>query len=82
MNEIFKRLTNESPTFFKRIQALGITLGAIGAAILTIPVSVVALPAIINTLAGYFVAAGLVAAAVAKTTVANPDVLKKDEAAK
>lgn len=79
-NELFSRLTNESPKFFKKIQGIGLTLGAVGAAIVAIPASVIVLPAAIVTLGGYFVAIGLVAAAVAKTTVADTSVLpKKDE---
>ena len=76
MNEIIKRFTSESPTFFKRIQAIGITLGSIGAALLVLPASVIVLPSTIVTMAGYFVAAGSVAAAVAKATVADPAVLQ------
>ena len=34
MNELLKRLTSESPTFFKKVQALAITIGAIGGGIL------------------------------------------------
>lgn len=77
MNEIMTRFTSESPLFFKRIQAIGITLGTIGGAILLIPSSVITFPAIVTTIAGYFVAIGSVAAAVAKTTVVDNSVLNK-----
>lgn len=77
MNEIIKRLTNESPKFFKRIQAIGIVLGSIGATILLIPSDIVVLPEIVNKMAGYFVAIGAVAAAVAKSTVKDSSVLDK-----
>lgn len=77
MNEIIKRFTSESPTFFKRIQAIGITLGVAGAAILAIPTGTIALPAALVTAAGYFVAVGAVAAAVAKATVKDTSVLEK-----
>ncbi len=77
MSEIIKRLTSESPTFFKRIQAIGITLGSVGTALLLIPASVVVLPAVVITVAGYFVVAGVVATTVAKTAVADPSVLEK-----
>lgn len=81
MNTIWKRLTSESPTFFKRIQAIGITLGAVGAAIMAIPSEVLILPEFLTKLASYFVVAGIIAAAIAKTTVADSTVLeKKDEA--
>lgn len=79
LNEIKKRLTSESPSFFKKIQKIGITLGAAGLAIMAIPASVVVLPAALVTMAGYFVAIGSVAAAIAKTTVADPSVLEKKE---
>ncbi len=89
MNEILKRITSESPTFFKKIQAIGITIGVIGVAILATPVTlatfgiVYVLPATISTIASHMAAAGTVAAAVAKTTVADPSVLeKKDEPVK
>lgn len=75
MNEIMKRMTAESPSFFKRIQTIGITLGAIGVAIMAIPASVIALPAFVGTMAGYFIAIGTVAAAIAKTTVKDASIL-------
>lgn len=78
MKTLLTRLTSESPAFFKKIQAIGITLGAVGVAIIAIPASVVVLPAAIVSAAGYFIAIGSVAAAVAKTTVKDTDVLKKD----
>lgn len=79
MKEIFIRLTNESPSFFKRLQAIAITVGAVGTAIVTIPASVVVLPAAVTTLGGYLMACGIVAAAIAKTPVTDPSVLKKEE---
>lgn len=78
-NELLTRITNESPSFFKKIQTLGITLGAVGVALLAIPASVIVLPATVTTMAGYFIAAGTVAAAVAKTTVADAAVLEKKD---
>lgn len=81
MNELAKRLTNESPRFFKRIVAIGITLGVIGGALMAAPEAGITLPPLVDKLAGYFTLAGLVAAAIAKTTVADSSVLeKKDEA--
>lgn len=85
MKEIITRLTNESPTFFKRIQAIAITIGAAGGAILGLPIAlsplgvVFVLPATLSTAAGYMVACGIVAAAIAKTPVADSSVLKKEE---
>ena len=77
MKTILKRITSDSPSFFKKIQTIGITLGAVGLAIVSVPASVIALPAIVTTMAGYFIAIGTVAAAVAKTTVADPSVLEE-----
>lgn len=81
MSEIIKRMRSESPAFFKNIQKLGITLGAIGGALLTIPSMPlsITLPSPVMTAAGYFVVCGVVAAAVAKLTVADPTVLKNEE---
>ena len=82
MNELLKRLTSESPTFFKKVQALAITIGAIGGGILAAPVTlsgmgiVIVLPAILSTIATHMVAVGVVAAFVAKTTVADSNVIK------
>jgi ABC-type xylose transport system permease subunit len=58
------RLTKPTPQWFKRIRNIGITLGAIGGAIIAAPV---ALPATIVTIAGYLITVGGVAAAVAQT---------------
>lgn len=79
MKTIWTRLTSESPAFFKKIQALGITLGVIGGIIMGIPEVApdIILPALIYKLAGYFVVAGLVAAGIARTPVADASVLEK-----
>lgn len=84
MNTIWKRLTSESPRFFKNIQAVGIILGAIGGVIVTLPevMPSIILPEFIVKVAGYFVVAGLVSAAIAKTTVADASVLEKKNEAK
>lgn len=81
MKEIIKRFSAESPSFFKKIQALGLTLGGVGGVIMSLPelAPTVQLPEIIVKLAGYFVVAGLVSAAIAKTTVKDTSVLEKDE---
>jgi hypothetical protein len=79
IKEIGTRLKHESPSFFKKIQAIGISLGAIGTALMAIPAETVELPEVVGKLSGYFIVAGIVAAAIAKTTVSDPSVLKKDE---
>lgn len=66
MKKIIKRAKLESPDIFKKITNIGIGVGVVGASILVAPV---ALPAVVTTLAGYLVAIGGVASAVAKLTV-------------
>ena len=78
MKEIITRLTGESPSFFKKVQAIGITLGSIGGGILLLPATGVILPAALLTIASHCVAIGAVAALVAKFTVKDSDVLKTD----
>ncbi len=75
MNELITRITSESPKFFKRIVAIGLTLGAIGTAIATMPAGIMVLPPALTALSGYFITAGVVAAAIAKTTVSDSSVL-------
>jgi hypothetical protein len=76
--EIWLRLRSETPTHFNRIIALGLSVGAIGAAILAIPVTASAagvtlvLPAMVTQVAGYMIAAGAIAAGVSKTAVVDP----------
>jgi len=66
--EILHRLTSPTPAFFKKIRTIGLTLGAIGAALLSAPIT---LPATVVTIAGYLATAGIVASAV--STVAKDD---------
>jgi len=72
--EILHRLTSPTPTFFKKIRTIGLTLGAIGAALLSAPIS---LPATVITIAGYLATAGIVASAI--STVAKEDQQGKEE---
>ncbi len=67
-NEIIERVKAPTPQFFKKIRTIGLTLGAIGGAILTAPIT---LPATIVTIAGYLATAGIVASAI--STVAKDD---------
>lgn len=50
-----KRFTSETPTFWKRIQTIGLSCAGISAVILTAPV---ALPTAIVSVAGYLATAG------------------------
>ena len=66
IKETLDRLKKPTPNYFKKVINIGITLGVIGTAIAAAPV---ALPAAVVTLGGYLATAGVIAAAVAKTTV-------------
>jgi len=68
MNEITERIKSPTPKFFKKIRTIGLTLGAIGGALLTAPIT---LPATVVTIAGYLATAGIVASAI--STVAKED---------
>lgn len=65
LKELKTRWKSETPTFWKRVQKVGLTLGAVGTVIITAPVS---LPASIVAVGGYLVTAGGVAAALAQLT--------------
>jgi ABC-type xylose transport system permease subunit len=68
MNEITERIKSPTPKFFKRIRTIGLTLGAVGGALLTAPIT---LPATVVTIAGYLATAGIVASAI--STAAKDD---------
>ena len=57
-----------TPNFWKRVQKVAITLGAVAGVILTAPVSI---PATVITVAGYVATAGTVAATLSQLTVDN-----------
>jgi ABC-type xylose transport system permease subunit len=61
-----QRLKAPTPKFFKTLRTVGLSLAAVGAALLTAPV---ALPAVVITIAGYLTLAGTVVTAVSQTTV-------------
>lgn len=66
-----ERLKGPTPPFFKRIINIALSVSAVGASLLTAPelVTGFTLPASITTLAQWMVVAGIVASAIAKTTV-------------
>ncbi len=76
MNEIIKRIMADTPTFFKRLIAIGLTIGVIGGALIE-PHVASQLPDFLQKISGYMVTVGLVTAAVAKLTVKDTEVLKK-----
>lgn len=63
-----RRWNAETPRFFKNVIKAGITIGAVGVAIPTLPF---ALPALITIAASKMVAVGVTAAIVAKFTKLN-----------
>jgi ABC-type xylose transport system permease subunit len=65
-SEITERIKSPTPKFFKKIRTIGLTLGAIGGALLAAPIT---LPATVISIAGYLATAGLVASAISSTAV-------------
>jgi hypothetical protein len=63
--KILQRIQSPTPPFFKKLRNIGLTLAAMGTAIVAAPV---ALPAIIVKVAGYLAVAGGVASAVSQST--------------
>ena len=59
-------MKKQTPRFFRKVRNTGLTLAAIGTAIVAAPV---ALPAILIKLAGYLAVAGAVTSAVSQTAV-------------
>ena len=71
-SQFLLRLTTETPTFFKKIVAFGITIGAIGAGFIALPDSVIkAIPLDIHAIGGYMLAIGAVCGVVAKTATTD-----------
>ena len=68
MKVVFKRLNRQTPSFFKKVRNVGLTLAAIGTAVVAAPV---VSPAIIVQVANYLIVAGAVAGAVSQTAVTN-----------
>lgn len=66
---ILERIKSPSPLLFKKLGKLGLTIGAIGGAIVGIPTLGIVLPAALITLGGYAMAVGLVTKAVSTLTV-------------
>lgn len=66
MKTLKDRWSSKTPTFWKKVQRIGLVAGALGAALIAAPV---ALPVAIITASGYLVAVGGVAAALSQLTV-------------
>lgn len=63
---IIERVKAPTPKWFKIVRTIGITLTAVGGAILAAPV---AIPATVITVAGYLALGGTIATAVAQTAI-------------
>ena len=72
---LVERVKAPTPKWFKIIRTIGITLTAVGGAILTAPI---ALPATIVTVGGYLILGGTVATAIAQTAMQTEDTDKKE----
>jgi hypothetical protein len=68
MNNLIERMRKPTPKFFAKLRNIGITLAAVGAAILAEPVE---LPAFVLKIAGYLTVAGSVAGTVAQAAVSE-----------
>jgi hypothetical protein len=66
MKTLKDRWSAKTPTFWKKVQRVGLVAGALGAALIAAPV---ALPAALITASGYLVAVGGVTAALSQLTV-------------
>jgi hypothetical protein len=64
--ELKTRWNGKTPTFWKKVQRLGVVAGAIGGVIIAAPV---ALPAALVSAAGYLLLAGSVTATLSQLTV-------------
>jgi ABC-type xylose transport system permease subunit len=64
--ELKTRWSGKTPTFWKKVQRIGVIAGAIGGVIVAAPI---ALPAALVTLSGYLLLAGSVTATLAQLTV-------------
>ena len=61
-----QRIKAETPSFWKKVQKIGIVVAALGGAIATAPI---ALPAAIVTLGGYLATAGAITGILSQLTV-------------
>ena len=66
MKEIVHRVQAPTPKFFKTIRTIGLTLAAVGGAVIAAPI---ALPIAVVSVAGYLVVAGGVLSAVSQVTL-------------
>lgn len=73
--EVSSRWKAESPSFFKKLQNLGVTLTATGVAATATPAIPNAhIPEIVTTLGGYAITAGLCIGIISKLTCQDPPI--------
>lgn len=70
MKQIFDRMQEPTPRFFRKIRNYGLLLTGISAVITTAPI---ALPTVLITIAGYTAIAGGIASAISQTAIQNED---------
>lgn len=78
MKELITRFNLASPTFFIKIQKIGVILSALSVVLLGLQsqMPTVEIPQIVYKIAEYLAVAGGVAATIAKLTVADPTQIK------
>jgi hypothetical protein len=69
-----KRWSAPTPKFWKRVQKIAITVGAVAGVIIAAPIT---LPAAVVTLATYAITAGTVAATLSQLTIEDNDKRKE-----
>jgi len=74
MKKLKERWESKTPSFWKKVQKVGLVAGAIGGVLIAAPI---ALPVTLVTLGGYLVTAGGVAAALSQLTVEGSKDLEK-----
>lgn len=69
LRNLKRRFSSETPDFWVKVRNCMIGVGAIGGAILAVPVTApIVLPVVISTIAGYMVAIGSVGATLSQLT--------------
>lgn len=70
IGNILKRMGEPTPPFWKKVRNTMYTIGAVGAIIIGLPITVpgIIIPAAIASVAGYMVSIGAVGAALAEST--------------
>lgn len=76
LKEFIYRLGKPTPEFFRKMRNVGITVGAIGTALLTAPV---ALPVGLVSLGGYLVVGGTVMGIISQSTAERWHLQKKKD---